>query len=119
MKISLAQNECFERALPLNKNSEPSEIIKMMPYFTQAPVPPSWLRPTFKALGEGRPGRLGELELPQGLRWSQAPAQAKLGSGRRPMRSCLLSILEGRRRRLKTMVGPSALPPNHAPAVLA
>lgn len=52
MKISLAQNECFERALPLNNNSKPSEGIKMLPYSTQASVAPSWLGRIWKGPGK-------------------------------------------------------------------
>lgn len=61
---SLARNECFERALPLNNNSKPSEVIKMTPYSTQALVPSLWLRLIFKVPGEGRPGRLGAVRAP-------------------------------------------------------
>lgn len=39
IKIPLAQNEFFERALPFNNNSKPSGILKTTPFVMQSPVP--------------------------------------------------------------------------------
>lgn len=92
----------------------------MLPCFTPAPVPSFLLAQADLRGPRGRQaGEAARARASPKARRSQAPARAKPGSGRRPMRSCLLSLLEGTRRRLKTMDGPSALPPNHVPTELA